>query len=258
MKNTEPLITTDTQQGVTTLTLGRAPAHPLNRAMIDALHGALEQAITDAETRVIVIHGPGHIFCAGHDLKEIAAHRRDPDLGAAYLSDLFTACSAMMVTLAHSPKPTLAIVEGIATAAGLQLVASCDLAFASDTATFALPGVTNGGYCTTPAVAVSRTIAPKHLMRLTLSGTAQDAAWALAVGLVSHLSPADRLLQTAQDFAATLAAQNPGPITHGKAAMRAQLEMPLAEAYAHATPVMVSHFMDPARLKLEAKSRFAV
>src|SRR5699024_6848970 len=125
--NTDLIITT-VDQGVLTLTLGAGPAHPLSAGMIAELRAALARAETDDAVRVVIIHGPGKIFCAGHDLKEIARHRSDQDLGLAYIKRLFNDCGALMQAVTRSPKPTIAMVEGIATAGGLQLVAACDLA----------------------------------------------------------------------------------------------------------------------------------
>ena len=251
------LVTTDLADGVCTLTLGNGKAHPLSAPMIAALHQAVDAANGDRSVRVIVIHGPGSIFCAGHDLKEIARHRRDTDDGQAYLAELFEDCAAMMQAVANSPKPTIAQVEGIATAAGLQLVAACDLAFAAEGATFCLPGVLNGGFCTTPAVAVSRAIGRKHLMELLLSGAAKDAAWAHRTGLVNEVLPADVLADHVGNFARILATRNPGPIAAGKTCTYAHLDMDLAAAYAHATETMIGHFMDPDRIAYEKSSRWS-
>ncbi|MEO0936919.1 MAG: enoyl-CoA hydratase-related protein [Pseudomonadota bacterium] len=248
-----PLVGEALDAGVLTLTLGADPAHPLSRAMIDALDAALVRAEDNPDVRVVLIHGAGRIFCAGHDLKEMARHRSDADGGTAFLTGLFEACSAMMLRLAHMPKPTIAASTGIATAAGLQLMASCDMAIAGPDATFCLPGVKNGGFCTTPAVAVSRAIGQKALMELMLTGEALDADWALRTGLITRIA-ADPLAE-AQARAATLATRNPGPIAAGKAALHAHLETSLEEAYAIATPVMVGHFLDEGRLKAEAEDR---
>lgn len=250
------LIHSDTTDGVTTLTLMNGKAHPLSLAMITALHAAIQSAGTDEATRVIILHGPGHIFCAGHDLKEIARHRTDDDQGQAFLTRLFDACAAMMQAITNCPKPTIARVEGIATAAGLQLVAACDLAFATDTASFCLPGVRNGGFCTTPAVTVSRAVGRKHLMELLLTGAPRDAAWALRAGLVNDVLPADGIAAHVTDLARAMSSHNPGPIAAGKACTNAHLDMDIASAYDSATEVMVSHFMDPDRIALESRSRW--
>ncbi|MCB1389823.1 MAG: enoyl-CoA hydratase/isomerase family protein [Rhodobacteraceae bacterium] len=232
-------------EGVLTLTLGAGVAHPLSLGLIRALHAAIGTAQTDG-TKVIVIHGPGRIFCAGHDLKEIAAHRADPDRGRAYVTALFEECAAMMQALATSRKPTVARVEGLATAAGLQLVASCDLAYFGRGARVCLPGIKRGGFCTTPAVAVARKASPAALMDLVLSGAEKPADWALAAGLATEvLSEAD-LAPRVAEVAATLAGRFSAISEDGLAATRAQRDLPLAEAYALATEAMIGHFMDPA------------
>lgn len=250
----EPLVAETLEQGVLTLTLGRAPAHPLSREMIGALHEAVTRAGQEDAVRVIVIHGPGRIFCAGHDLKEIARHRADADEGRAYVEDLFAACSEMMIDITHSPKPTIAMVEGIATAAGLQMVAACDLAYASTDASICLPGVQNGGFCTTPAVAVSRAIGRKAVMEMALTGAVYDAEWALSAGLINQILPADQLAEHVHDLAKTLATRVPGPVSKGKQTLHQHLDLPLRAAYDLATPVMVDHFMDPDRRQYDWKA----
>lgn len=233
--------------GVITVTLDGGVAHPLSRGMIRALHRAIDEGATHPDARVIVIHGPGRIFCAGHDLKEIAAHRSDPDGGAAYLTDLFDACAALMQAIANCPRPTIAVVEGIATAAGLQLVAACDMAFASDGARVCLPGVRNGGFCTTPAVAVSRSIGHKALMDLLLTGEERGADWALRAGLFTEVLPRTRLFERVEEVARTLATRNMDAIATGKATLAAHRGLTLDQAYALASPVMVQSFLSPGR-----------
>ena len=250
MTRTQPpeLVTATHDGAVLTLTLGAPPAHALSRAMITALHEGLSDDATDPDTKAILLHGPGRIFCAGHDMKEIARHRADPDQGRAYLRDLFEACSAMMQTLAALPKPTIAVVEGLATAGGLQLAASCDLIFATPDASVCLPGVANGGFCTTPAVAVGRMIPRKPLMELSLSGETFPADWAHRHGLFNRLYPAKTLRAQAQAFATTLTTRHAPAIAAGKATLQRQLDLPLDQAYALATDTMLDHFMDPARI----------
>lgn len=239
-------------QHVLTLTLGGGVAHPLSLRMIEDLHQAIRDAQTNPEAHVIVIHGPGRIFCAGHDLKEIDAHRSDPDQGRAYLTHLFEACGALMQDITNARQPTIALVEGIATAGGLQLVAACDLAYAAPQARFCLPGVQNGGFCTTPAVAVSRNLSRKHLMELALAGTPFDAEWALSAGLINRILPEDQLIDFTLKFANQIAQNNPRAIARGKETLYAHLHLPLDQAYAMATGVMVEHFMDPHRISKDA------
>lgn len=257
MTQTPDLLSERLDAGVRTLTLGNGRAHALSHGLIRALHAAIDAASADPETRVIVIEGPGHIYCAGHDLKEIARHRTDPDHGRAYLTALFQDCAQMMMAVTLCPKPTVAVVDGIATAAGLQLVAACDLAFASERATVCLPGVANGGFCTTPAVAVSRAVGRKHLMELLLSGESRDADWAMRTGLVNAVLPSDMLAAHVETFARQLATRNPGPIATGKPCTYGHLDPDLAAAYASATEIMIGHFMDPGRIAQEQSSAFA-
>lgn len=248
-----PLVAVTREGKVMTLTLGNGVAHPLSVGMIASIEEALDEAAADEGVNVVLLHGPGKIFCAGHDLKEIARHRADPDRGRGYLERLFRDCGAMMMAVTMSPKPVIAVVEGIATAGGLQLVAACDLAFAAPGATFCLPGVANGGFCTTPAVAVGRSIARKHVMEMALSGERYGAEWALSAGLINRIVPEGDLLPVAMDFARTLAGRHAKAIGEGKRALYRQLEMPLADAYDFATAVMIGHFMDPVRMEMEPK-----
>ena len=239
----DTLLGIETAAGVRTITLLNGPAHPLSLRMIAALQRALDEAATDPACRVLVLAAPGHIFCAGHDLKEMAHHRAGGDKGRAFLTQLFSDCAAMMVTLSRFPKPTIAMIDGIATAGGLQLAASCDLRFVSDRATFCLPGIVRGGFCTTPAVGVSRAISRTHLLELIYAGTPFDAAWALRTGLATRVFAPDDLPRETHAFAATLATRNPGPILSGKRALDAHLDLRLEDAYALATPVMVEQFL---------------
>ncbi|MEL6785425.1 MAG: enoyl-CoA hydratase-related protein, partial [Pseudomonadota bacterium] len=158
--------------GVLRLVLNNPPANTLSEAMIATLHGALDDAAENEDVRVVVIAANGHLFCAGHDLKELTPHRGDDDKGRAYFQKLMDDCAAMMQAIVNHPKPVIAEVNGLATAAGCQLVASCDLAIASEDATFCTPGVHIGLFCSTPMVALSRTVLPKHAMEMLLTGEA--------------------------------------------------------------------------------------
>lgn len=249
-----PPVGIDKAAGVWTLTLGHGPAHPLSRGMIGAIQEALDAAAGDRDARVLLIEAPGHIFCAGHDLKEIAAHRRDNDQGRAYVTDLFDACATMMQTIVSHPLPVIAIVDGIATAGGLQLVASCDLAFATPRARFALPGVQNGGFCTTPSVAVGRVIGRRHLMEMALSGQPFDAEWAKAAGLVNDVGPMDVIRPRVDALVQAICGGHGPAIAAGKRMFYDQVEMPLAQAYAAATEVMIGHFMDGERISRDTEN----
>src|SRR5258708_19180330 len=168
---TEPVVLTTRQGKVLQLTMNRAGArNALSEAMMAALQSALESAAEDPETRVIVLAAAGPAFCAGHDLKEMTACRASNDKGRVKFAALFAQCSALMQTIVRHPKPIIAQVQGIATAAGCQLVASCDLAVASEAARFATPGVNIGLFCSTPMVALSRNVSRKHAMEMLLTG----------------------------------------------------------------------------------------
>ncbi|WP_238368651.1 enoyl-CoA hydratase-related protein [Mesobacterium pallidum] len=244
----DDLLLSDRAEGVLTLTLNAPPAHPLSLAMIRALRAAIDAAASDPEARVILLHGPGRVFCAGHDLKEIKAHRADPDDGRAYLETLFAECGAMMMALAQSPRPTIALAEGVATAGGLQLLAACDMAFVTPAMRACLPGVSNGGFCSTPAVSVSRKIPRGPLMELALSGEMFDAVWCQSHGLVNRILPPEDLLPEVRAFARTLATRHAPAIALGKRTLDAHLAQPLDQAYAAATEAMLTHFMDPERV----------
>ena len=158
--------------GVLRLVLNNPPANTLSEAMLEALQTALDKATNDASTRVIILAANGHLFCAGHDLKELTKRRSDADKGRAYFQDLMEQCATVMQTIVNHPKPVIAEVNGLATAAGCQLVASCDLAIASEDATFCTPGVHIGLFCSTPMVALSRNLLRKHAMEMLLTGEA--------------------------------------------------------------------------------------
>jgi enoyl-CoA hydratase/carnithine racemase len=217
--------------------------NPLSSGMIAALHAAIEDAGADDNVRVVVIAAEGPAFCAGHDLGEIAAARRAPDEGRAFFEKLMADCAALMLAIRTCPKPVIAAVEGIATAAGCQLVATCDLAIAGEAAGFATPGVHIGLFCSTPMVALSRNIAPKHAMEMLLSGETHDAGMALRFGLVNRVVPVGEALALALALAGEIAAKPPATLRIGKEAFYRQSEMPIAEAYAYASRIMVENML---------------
>ena len=237
------LIDVAISDGVLTLTLANPPAHVLSMEMIGALHEALLAAREDRAVRVVVLAATGKIFCAGHDLKEMAARRRDPDRGRVFLEELFRRCSEMMKAVVRLPMPVIAKVGGVATAAGCQLVASCDLAIASETARFCTPGVNLGGFCSTPMVALSRNVSRKHAMEMLLTGEMIDAATAREFGLVNRVVPEEYLDQVVAKYAAAIASKSPVAIARGKRAFYEQADMRLSEAYDYASAVMVDGFM---------------
>jgi enoyl-CoA hydratase/carnithine racemase len=224
----EPLVRITRADGVATLTLNRgARFNPLSSEMIAALHTALDDIARDHHVQVVVIAAEGRGFCAGHDLKEMRAHAKDH----SWQRKLFDDCSRMMTRLTELPQPVIARVQGIATAAGCQLVSMCDLAVASDTATFALPGVNIGVFCSTPAVGVARNVGRKRAMELLLTGAPIDAATAMGWGLVNRVVPADQLDAEVQRLIDLILARSAATIAMGKSAFYQQIERPLAAAY---------------------------
>ena len=224
---------------VATLTLNRPAArNALSRALIDALQGALDAIAADRSVRVVVIAANGAAFCAGHDMREM---RATPDQG--YYEALFAASSALMAALQRLPQPVIARIHGAATAAGCQLVASCDLAVASTDATFATPGVDIGLFCSTPMVALSRNVGSKRAMRMLLTGEPIDAATAARYGLINEAVGRGALDEAVAGLAATMVAKSPRTIAIGKRAFYRQLELGVADAYAFTGKVMAENMM---------------
>ena len=233
--NDAPYLLRTDHDGVCTLTLNRPQSrNALSRGMLAAMAGELARLRDDASVRVVIITGAGPAFCAGHDLKELRAENYQ----RTYVEALFTECSAVMMALVKLPQPVIAQVHGIATAAGCQLVASCDLAVAADDARFATPGVNIGLFCSTPMVALSRNVGRKAAMRMLLTGELIDAPTALGFDLVSHVVPAAQLSSHTATLAAQIASKSRATVAIGKEAFYRQAELPLAEAYAYASQVM--------------------
>jgi enoyl-CoA hydratase/carnithine racemase len=235
----EALLLVETSDGVATLTLNRpGQFNALSGALIDELQSALDAAAADPTVRVVVLAARGRGFCSGHDLKEIRA------MGAvAEVEALFARCSRMMMTLAQLPLPVIAKVHGLATAAGCQLVATCDLAVASATATFATPGVNIGAFCTTPGVALGRAVGRKHAMEMLLTGEAIGADRAREIGLVNRVVSPDALDAEVASLAKLLASKSPAAIASGKQVFYRQLELPLGDAYALAGHAIACDFL---------------
>jgi len=234
----EPFLTRADDEGVVTLTLNRPQSrNGLSLGLLQALRDALAAIEADAAARVVILAGAGPAFCAGHDLKELRGRNYDP----AYVDDLFALCAEVMQAIVGLSKPVIARVHGVATAAGAQLVASADLAFAAEDARFATPGVNIGLFCSTPMVALSRNVAPKHAMQMLLSGDLIDAATALRIGLVNELAPAAELEARTLAFAKKIASKSPLTLAIGKKAFYRQAELPLAEAYAYTREVMAEN-----------------
>lgn len=215
----------------------------LGEAMLAGLQAALDAAADDAATRVIVLGAAGPVFSSGHDLKEMTARRADADGGRAYYEFVMTTCSRLMQTIVRHPKPVIAMVQGTATAAGCQLVASCDLALAATTARFCTPGVHIGLFCSTPMVALSRNVGRKHAMEMLLTGDMIEAARAAEMGLVNRVVAEEALEAATLALAQRIAAKSPLTLKTGKQAFHAQAEMGLAEAYDYAARVMVDNMM---------------
>ncbi len=229
---------------IAVLTLNRpAVRNSLSEALLLALTGALTAIAVDKAIRAVVLAANGTAFCAGHDLKELTGRRTDPDGGRGYFKHIMTTCSAMMQRIVSLPQPVIAAVQGPASAAGCQLVASCDLAVASPSARFATPGVDIGLFCSTPMVALSRNVARKHAMEMLLTGEPISAEDAARIGLVNRVVAAGTEPQAALDLATTIAAKSSHVIGIGKAAFYRQIELPLAEAYAYTSEVMTENMM---------------
>lgn len=239
-----PILLREQAGDVAVLTLNRPDArNSLSEGMIEALTEALRDIGDDASVRAVVIAATGKAFSAGHDMKELTTRRSDADRGRAYFAEIMTACSTMMQAIVHLPKPVVAAVQGVATAAGCQLVASCDLAISSEAATFATPGVDIGLFCSTPMVALSRNVPRKQAMEMLLTGEPISATTARDIGLVNRVVPAGTERDAAIELAQKVARKSAYTIKIGKAAFYRQAEMSLTEAYRYAAEVMTENMM---------------
>lgn len=234
----------ETIDGIAVLTLDSpATRNALSEAMIGALHEALDSIRDDKTIRAVVIAAHGPAYSSGHDLKELTARRADADKGRAYFAHVMTSCSNMMQAIVHLPKPVVAAVQGVATAAGCQLVATCDLAVASEQATFATPGIDIGLFCSTPMVALSRNVPRKHAMHMLLTGEPVPAQRARELGLINSVVPAGKERDAAIDLAKQIALKSAYTLKIGKEAFYRQAEMNLADAYSYAAQVMTENMM---------------
>jgi enoyl-CoA hydratase/carnithine racemase len=239
-----PILLREMLGSVAVLTLNRPEArNSLSEGLIAELDAALREIHDDARVRAVVIAANGPAFSAGHDMKELTARRTDADLGRGYFAEIMTACSAMMQAIVHLPKPVVAAVQGVATAAGCQLVATCDLAVASEAATFATPGVDIGLFCSTPMVALSRNVPRKQAMEMLLTGEPISAATARNIGLINRVVAAGAERDVAIALAQKVALKSAYTIKIGKAAFYRQAEMSLAGAYRYAAEVMTENMM---------------
>jgi enoyl-CoA hydratase/carnithine racemase len=235
----EPLLLRQDRDGIATLTLNRPQArNALSMALMGDLLAALAALAHDPAVKVVILAAAGPAFCAGHDLKEL---RSQP--GRASHQAVFQRCSELMLAILHLPKPVIARVHGIATAAGCQLVASCDLALAAEGARFATPGVNIGLFCSTPMVALSRAVPRKQAMEMLLTGDAITAERAQAIGLINRVLPEGELESATLSLAATIAGKSPLTVKIGKEAFYRQAEMDIAAAYAYASEVMTENML---------------
>lgn len=243
---TEDIVLVTRQTTVAHLTMNRPAArNSLSLEMLEQMHSAIRDLGEARDVHVIVINANGPGFCAGHDLKELTAARAHADQGLAFFEETMGKCARLMQAIVTCPKPVIAQVHGIATAAGCQLVASCDLAVAAEDARFSTPGVNIGLFCSTPMVALSRNVSCKAAMEMLLTGDMIPADQAVQFGLLNKVVAADDLEAAANALADTIAAKAPATLRIGKEAFYQQVEMPLVDAYDHASRVMVANMMKP-------------
>lgn len=234
-----PYVLREQKDGIVTLTLNRGERlNPLSSDMLAALQAELDRLAGDREARVVVLAGAGKHFCAGHDLREMRSHA-----DKAWQRALFDQCSRVMLSLVRLPQPVIARVQGVAVAAGCQLVSMCDLAVASDEARFALPGIKSGIFCTTPGVGVARNLARKHALEMLFTGDLIDAKTALAWGLVNRAVPAAALDAEVASLAGRIAAHSGAVVAMGKRFFYDQVDRGLADAYSLASEGMACNMM---------------
>ncbi len=237
----EAIVQRRDDDGVTTLTLNRPKQYnALSEAMLQALQTTLDEIADDKTVRVVILAAAGKAFCAGHDLKEMRTHPDKP-----YQKALFERCSALMLSILRLPQPVIAQVHGMATAAGCQLVATCDLAVASTEARFAVSGINVGLFCSTPAVALSRNVARKPAMEMLMTGDFIDAATALERGLVNRVVEPEALDASARALADAIKAKSAAAVATGKRMFYKQLEMGVGDAYDYTAEVMACNMMSP-------------
>lgn len=235
----EPLVLRSDHDGIADITINRPKAY--NALSIECMQAVTDEILAagdDESVKVIILSGSGKGFCAGHDLKEM---RSNP--AREFYERTFDVCSRMMISIVNLPKPVIAKVHGVATAAGCQLVATCDLAIASEDARFATPGVNIGLFCSTPMVALSRNVPRKQAMEMLLTGEFVSAARACEIGLINSFVPFDRLDEAAHELASRISSKSPLTLNIGKRAFYEQIEMGLSDAYRHCSRVMVENMM---------------
>ena len=239
-----PIRTERPVTGVAVVFLDRpTQRNSLSVAMMAALHGEIAILGSDPGIAAVVIAAEGPAFCAGHDLKELTAHREDLDGGRIFFAETMVRCSALMQAIIACPKPVIAAVHGVATAAGCQLVATCDLAVAEEDSRFATPGVNIGLFCSTPMVALARNVPRKRAMEMLLLGEMMGAAEAAEYGLINRVVGKGESFAAAMEMARTIASKSPLTVSMGKTAFYEQIEMPLSAAYDYAAKVMVENML---------------
>ena len=252
--NLKKILNQDISNGILKLILDDSEnKNALSELMMKDLIDAFSMASLDSSIKVIIIAATGNVFCSGHNLKEITNARKNEDLGESYYINLFNICSSLMQLIVNCPKPVIAEVNGIATAAGCQLVASCDLAISSSSSKFATPGVNLGLFCSTPMVALSRNVSKKNSMKMLLTGDMIDANEAKRISLINDHVPADELTQRVMNLAENIAQKSSMTIKTGKEAFYKQFEMNLSDAYEYTSRVMAENTLkDDAKEGIES------
>lgn len=243
-ESSDILLREQSNEGILRLTLNdEQRRNALSLEMLGRLREALDEAAADPSVRVIVLAATGRAFCAGHDLKEMTRARQAPDRGRGFFAETMAGCSGVMQAIVNNPKPVIAEVAGVATAAGCQLVASCDLAYASPAARLATPGVNIGLFCSTPMVALSRNVENKFAMEMLLTGDLVEAEHAAQIGLVNRVVAEEELTEYTTGIAQKVASKSSMTLETGKKAFYRQREMPLADAYEYTSNIMVENML---------------
>ena len=244
-ENSKILIKESCDKGVLRLLMNNLDQkNALSENMMNILIDEIKAASSDPSIKVIVLAANGNVFCSGHDLKEITAARENEDSGEDYFKNLFNSCSSLMELIVNIPQPVIAEVDGVATAAGCQLVASCDLAIASHESKFATPGVNIGLFCSTPMVALSRNVNKKNAMEMLLTGDFINAEKAKEIGLINNTAPKEELTIEVSKLAEKIASKSSVTVSIGKKAFYAQTEMNLSEAYKYTSQIMKDNLLN--------------
>ena len=239
------LIIEDLKDSILKITLNNpTQQNTLSLDFINDLTKIFENADSSNEVKVIILSSSGKVFCAGHNLKEIKSHRKDKDQGLKFFTTLINSCSDLMLKIINNSKPVIAEVNGIATAAGCQLVASCDLAYATKVSKFATPGVNIGLFCSTPMVALSRVVKNKHSMEMLLTGDFINADMAKSIGLINNYFNENEIVNVTREMAVKIANKSSQTLKIGKKAFYHQTEMKISDAYKYASEIMIENMMN--------------